>query len=479
VTAACPVPPSPRSIGSWATTLARSRAWSRMGLGLLGATLLAANPEPAPVPSPPPSLVVISLDTARADHFGCYGYTLKTTPEIDRLAREGVQFERAYTQAVNTVPSHASLFTGLYPSGHGSRLNAVPLNPEFDTLAEILSRAGYKTAAFVSGSTLIASQSGLDQGFELYDDQFTGQDRRAGETVDRALAWTKKLPPDRPFMLFVHLFDPHGPYEPPEGFAAKFRTGAYPAIEDPNRIPEYLRIPLPGGGFSRDPLDYISRYDGEIRYADSQIGRLLAGLGAKPMVVFVADHGETLVDRDYYFSHGARLTEEAIRVPLILRFPDPALNGKKIPGAAQLIDVLPTVLATLHQSVPRKLPGTNLLPYIRTGKIPAGRSIISEARGGRIKIGERELDLIARDVVVSSRTDRYKLIRYPVSPPVFELFDLEADPQEKRNLAATETGLVSHLFGAIDLYLVSGRPPQMPEPDEETKRKLRSLGYVD
>src|SRR5262249_47500701 len=148
----------------------------------------AGAPPPAPT-TPPRSLLLISLDTTRADHLHCYGYALPTSPALDRLASAGVLFENAFTHAVNTGPSHVSIFTGLLPMAHQVRFNGVPLSPEFDTLATLLAKAGYRTAAFVSGYTLLASQCGLNRGFEVYDDDFTTQDRRADKTVDRALAW--------------------------------------------------------------------------------------------------------------------------------------------------------------------------------------------------------------------------------------------------------------------------------------------------
>ncbi|PYQ10498.1 MAG: hypothetical protein DMH00_11020 [Acidobacteria bacterium] len=448
----------------------------------LPALLLLAGPAPPPA-SPPPapkSLILISLDTTRADHLHCYGYPLRTSPALDRLASEGIVFEKAFTQAVNTGPSHASLLTGLAPIAHGSRINGVPLNPEFVTLPILLAKSGYRTAAFVSGYTLLASQTGFNRGFEIYDDKFAGQDRRASETVDRAVAWLKTLPKDSSYFLFVHLFDPHGKYDPPEGFAEKFRVGKYEPISDPELIPDYQRLETPGGGFSKDPLDYVSRYDGEIAYADSQIARLLAEAGDKPTVVFTADHGETLVDRDYYFSHGSRMNEEALRVPLILRVPDRGLRGKRVTGMAQLVDVLPTVLTLLGQPLPPRLAGRNLLPYARLGAIPPGGVVLSEGHAAPMTVGGHHLVFPPRGLIFSARGDRFKLIGYPTtSGRIFELFDLEKDPGERTGVLGEEAARASPVYSALDLYLATGRAPEPPELDDETKKKLRSLGYVN
>ena len=458
--------------------------------GILLAAFIMAAPAPARAPetatpaapkpvAPPPSVVLIILDTARADHFHCYGYPLPTTPAIDRLASEGALFLGAVSQAVNTNPSHASLLTGLFPNAHGNHYNSTPLDPGFETLTTILAKAGYRTGAFVSGYTMVASQSGFNRGFEIYDDQVTGQERKGAETVDRALTWLRSLPPEKPYFLFVHLFDPHGRYDPPPGFAEKFRTGKYDPIPESGEIPDYQRLEV-GGVLSRDPLDYISRYDGEIHYGDAQIGRLLKAVGEKPVVVFAADHGETLVERDYYFSHGARLNEEAVRVPLILRFPEKGLRGKRIGGVAQLVDVLPTLLSVLGRPAPQRLAGRSLLPFIRAGGIPQGGTAISEARAAPMLLGGQRVTFPLRTFILSARNDRYKLISYPTRPKAtLELFDLEKDPAERNNIASTDLQRASSLFTALDLYLVSGRPPQPPDLDEEAKKKLRSLGYVD
>ena len=451
--------------------------------GILLAAFFLAAPAPARAPepaAPPPSVVLIILDTARADHFHCYGYPLPTTPVIDRLASEGALFLGAISQAVNTNPSHASLLTGLLPNAHGSHYNTTPLDPAFETLTTILAKAGYRTGAFVSGYTMVVSQSGFNRGFEVYDDDLSGRQERKGvETVDRALAWLRSVPPEKPYFLFVHLFDPHGNYDPPPGFAEKFRTGKYDAISESGKIPEYQQLEI-GGVLSLDPLDYISRYDGEIHYGDAQIGRLLEAIGEKPVVVFAADHGETLVERDYYFSHGARLNEEAVRVPLIIRFPEKGLRGKRIGGVARLVDVLPTLLSYLGRTAPPRLEGRSLLPFIRAGGIPTGGTAISEARAAPMLLEGRRVAFPQRTYIVSARSDRYKIIRYPTAPKAtLELFDLDKDPAERNNIASTDLQRASSLFTALDLYLVTGRPPRPPDLDDEAKKKLRSLGYVD
>jgi arylsulfatase A-like enzyme len=420
------------------------------------------------------------MDTARADHFGCYGYPLSTTPAVDRLAREGALFEQAFTQATNTVPSHASLFTGLYPVTHRSRFNGSPLSPKFETLASRLSGAGYRTAAFVSGWSMNRKVSGMDRGFQTYDDHFPSWDRRGKETVDLALDWLRSLPPGRPYFLFVHLFDPHGNYDPPAGYADRFRVGAYAMVGDGEVIASYQRLKLGWKDYSHDPLDYISRYDGEINYDDEQIGRLLEAVGKDPVVVFAADHGETLIDRYYYFDHGDRLNEEQIHVPLILRFPDRSLSGKRVRGMARLVDVLPTLLSYLGRPVPESLPGRDLLPGIRAGTTPEGARAYGEARAEEARVADRGYRLPRWTLLYSVRTERYKLIAYPTEPrPTLELFDLAHDPGEKKNLAALDPGRAGEMYGWIREYVALGPPPVAPEEDVERDKKLRALGYVN
>jgi len=455
--------------------------WLGLGLACLLLSGGMAPPEgPSTVAPASKSFVLISLDTTRADHLHCYGYALPTSPTLDRLAAQGILFENVITQAVNTGPSHATIFTGLLPISHQVRFNGEPLSIEFETLATLLGKAGYRTAAFVSGYTLLASQSGLQRGFEVYDDRFSGQDRRAEETVDHALEWLKGLSPDKPYFLFVHLFDPHGKYDPPAGFADKFRKGSYPALASGDGIPEYQKLTTAAGEVSRDPLDYISRYDGEIAYADSQIARLLAQVGDQPVVLFTSDHGETLVERDYYFSHGARLNDEALKVPLILRAPRLKLKGKRIGGIAALVDLLPTALSTLGLPVPPRLPGRNLLPYARLGAIPPGGAVVTEGRGVPMTLEGRRVTFPLHGLIYSARGEHSKIIDYPTSiGPVYQVFDLDKDRLEKNPTSGDETARRNPVYQTLDLYLAGGRSPAPPELDEETKKKLRALGYVN
>lgn len=261
------------------------------------------NKRPTPK-SDAPSVLLITMDTTRADRLGCYGYESAKTPNLDALAKGGVLFTRAYCQTPMTLPSHASILTGLYPMHHGIRLNGPYRLPEsVPTIAEILQTQGWATGAFVS-AVVLDSQYGLDKGFDVYEDNITREqpgrsERRAEETVGLALDWLKTIPKDKPWFAWVHVFDPHFPYEPPEPYKTEFAD---------------------------------SPYDGEIAYMDEMIGRLIAGARAAApedqlMIIATADHGEGLGEHGEK-THSLFVFDSTIRVPMIVEFPIKLSKGK-------------------------------------------------------------------------------------------------------------------------------------------------------
>jgi len=315
-----------------------------------------------------PDLLLITVDTLRWDHLGCYGYPRATSPHIDALARDGLLFENAYVQIPKTTPSIASLMTGLYPQSHKNLQLRRQLPDVHDTLAERLLEAGYRTGGIVGQYNLHRSV-GLAQGFETYSDQFPGQatgshaggtfdplsEKRAGALVDEALAWLAASD-SRPSFLWIHFMDPHAAYDPPPPYHEAFAGEAYLqrelAIEQIHRQayqPPHTRLAF-----------YQQRYDGEIRYLDEQIGRLLDALRETgrydpTMIVFTTDHGEFMGDADGsgapYFSHGATLSEAEIRAPLIWKLPVGWPDGRppgREPGVVESVDVLPTLVEILE-----------------------------------------------------------------------------------------------------------------------------------
>ncbi|HUP50180.1 MAG TPA: sulfatase-like hydrolase/transferase [Thermoanaerobaculia bacterium] len=425
---------------------------------LLAAVLLvlasSCSQKPADLPKARgANVLLVTLDTTRADHIGAYGYPGARTPNIDALAREGVLFEHCITPSAYTLPSHASIMTGLYPPAHGVRLNGdAALGDSQTTLAERLSADGYRTGAFV-GAFVLDGRWGLRQGFDHYDDHFQlGPDQRldlarvqrpANQVVDAALQW---LDEDRskPFFAWLHFYDPHTPYEPPEPFKSQF------AGRGPNAM-----------------------YDGEIAFADSQVGRLLAwlrekGLAENTIVIVTSDHGEGLGSHGES-EHGYYIYDYAVRVPLIIR--GAGMAPARVTRQVRTIDLFPTILDLVSIGESAKVEGESLLPLI-TGSEPKERTryAYSESMATRLQYGWSAL--------YSVRTNAHKYIAAPRS----ELYDLRDDPGETRNRLDDERRVVLQLRRELTSIREEGekRAPKAQEAnlDDETLRKLASLGYL-
>jgi len=298
-------------------------------------------------------LVLVVVDTLRADHLPCYGYGRPTAPAMCALAADGVLFEHAYTPRTATTPAIASMLTGLYPHRHGVRDLYLVLPQEMTTLAEVLRAAGYHTGGFVSSFVMIDDFSGLAQGFDEYDDDVRTPEasrenfeRSAANTVDRALRWLARAGPHS--FLFLHLIEPHGPYTPRTPYREQFALPA-DGVALPEAIPPYQRIP--GLQFVSD---LIGRYDGEIATADAEIARMVAFLRQQQWyggatIVLVADHGESMGEEGQWFAHGHSVNDAEAHVPLIIKFAEG--NDPPLPGTRQetevvsLVDVFPTLLA--------------------------------------------------------------------------------------------------------------------------------------
>jgi arylsulfatase A-like enzyme len=315
----------------------------------------------------PPSLILITLDTLRADRLGSYGYAGATTPFFDAVAARGVRFEDAIAQATTTSPSHASILTGLNPPRHGlRRLHGQQLAESNLTLAEILRDAGYSTAAFVSAPPL-RKEVGLNQGFDWYQDAGSGA-RGAFRTNELVVDWLEQ-DPDQPIFLWVHYFDPHHPYFPP----AEFRKPHGLEKLLPEQVPRSVNrnSPRPDGSRPRRPKAQKRMsmlYDAEIAYLDAALGKLLAalegeGLLDRAIVALVADHGEHLGEAGYYFGHWDVL-EETARVPMVIAHPDGRHAGTVVESLVGTIDLLPTLLAWLDLEMDLSLDGRDLTPLL-------------------------------------------------------------------------------------------------------------------
>jgi arylsulfatase A-like enzyme len=390
-------------------------------------------------PSSPPSLLLVTVDTLRADHLTSYGYPRRTSPRIDALASRGVVFEHLIAPLPETSPTFASMLTGRWPAELGIRGNARPLATEARTLAEILSDAGYHTAAFVSGFPLVRKLSGLDQGFSHFDDAMpdprgavAGVQRLADKTTDAALAWSRQT--DRgPFFMWVHYYDPHGNYHPGPNYEELFVGEEIGPTISPDDVPLYQRVP----GVT-DAAVYIALYDAEIRKTDTEIGRLIDALEqdgrmSNTLVVLTADHGESLTEHGYYFDHGNELYTPSLHVPLVLSGPGiPA--GRRVEGVIRTPDLFPTLLDALSLATPEAIAGRSFLDAANGRRPLERRESFSEARFAPYQALTSRSDVKPK---IAVRDDRFTAV-LRVDDDVVELYDRAADPAETTDLLASE-----------------------------------------
>jgi arylsulfatase A-like enzyme/Tfp pilus assembly protein PilF len=411
----------------------------------LGAVWLLQTRSAAPIR---PNVLLITLDTLRADHLGSYGATLVRTPHLDRLAAAGVVFEQAMSAAPLTLPAHSSIMTGQFPPRHGVRDNGgFFLAPDEVTLAERLAAQGYETAATV-GAFVLDSKWGLDQGFRRYVDDFDLTNVRAmslasvkrpgNEVVDRALDWMAQVG-GQPFFGWVHLYDPHAPYDSPEPF-----RGAYPGHP----------------------------YRGAVAFTDAQIGRVLdfldtAGLADRTIVVVTADHGESLGEHGEE-THGFFVYESALRVPLIVRAPGLA-TPRRVAQLVRSVDILPTILDLVGAPPAEAIAGRSLAPLLSG----TARDLRLDGYGEALY----PLHHFGWSALTTLRADRYKLIDAPRP----ELYDLERDPGETINLYDERRPVADAMrraLGAIVDATSARRVAASADVDPETRARLAALGYV-
>lgn len=371
------------------TVIAASIAWVALMSACDGAGK-PSGPPPAKIATSKrnlPNIIFLTVDTLRADHLARYGYERNTMPAIEAFADTAVVFDQAVVPRGSTRPSYASMLTGLYPFRHGVRSNGVTLHEDLLTLPEMLKAVGYHTAAFVSNFVLIGEMSGCDQGFDVYDDRLDDREaqranfeRTAPHTLRAILEWLESGPPE-PFFLFTNFIDPHGPYDPPARYRAMFQSTETRELR-PEQVPRYQRREG-----ELDFFDYRDRYDAEIRYTDAALGVLIEELKKKglwdgALVVFTADHGESMGEHDTYFAHHMHLWEETTRVPFAVRLPGAGTassTARRVGGISSPMDLMPTVAALLEISHDRSFDGENLLPVLTgAGEIDPQRAIFVE-----------------------------------------------------------------------------------------------------
>jgi Flp pilus assembly protein TadD len=418
---------------------ARDRRRLAVGLALFavaatGAALLFVRPRPRP------NLLLVTIDTLRADHLGCYGYSPAATPVLDALAARGVRFTTAVAHVPLTAPSHASILTGLLPLGHGVRDNGAFVLPSSPTtLAEAFRDAGYRTAAFVSGFPL-DHRFGFARGFLTYDDRMQrGRDARRAPYVERTAAEVTSAAVDwirgahAPWFVWAHYFDPHAPYEPPGDLASRFAS---------------------------------SPYDGEIAFVDRELGRLLTAADVGPssaLVLVTSDHGESLGEHGEA-THGVFVYDATLRVPWVMAGPGIA-RGRVSPVVARGIDVAPTLLDYAGLRVPLAMQGRPLRPAA-DGREMADAPAYAESLFCNLNLGWAELH--------AWRTRRWKLVEAPRP----ELYDLGTDPGETRDVSGARVDDARVLRSALRQALEARPPDASTGPGPEVRERLRALGYV-
>ncbi len=393
------------------------------------------------------NVIVITLDTTRWDRIGAYGDGSASTPNLDRLASEGVLFEQAIAAVPLTLPSHATMFTGLLPPRHGVRDNGgYVLDPRHTTLAAVLKEGGWRTGAFV-GAFVLDSKWGLDQGFETYVDRFDVAKykaaslgdvaRRGSEVVDNAMPWLEAQAGQR-FFAWLHFYDAHSPYDPPEPFKSRFRDRPYA---------------------------------GEIAYVDDQIGRVLRwlesrGLSDRTVVAVIGDHGESLTEHGEG-THGLFIYDATTRVPFIVRAPYDRMRGRRVRSAVRSEDLMPTLLNLVGTRTPGDLQGLSLIPLLTGAVADLHLEAYSESFYPRNHYGWSELKAL--------RSGRFKYIE--TTRP--ELYDLERDPGEKTNLFEERRSLAERMAAALARLATEAPGAAGPSSvDPETRERLAALGYI-
>lgn len=416
---------------------------------IIFSSLCCCGGEPEPL-----NVVFIGLDTVRSDHLGCYGYERNTSPAIDRLASEGTLFEYTVSHSPWTLPSFASAFTSLYPAQHGAGFLRSAMGVGFPTLGSILTDHGYATGAIINTAAL-NPVFGINRGFAHYDVVPTSGGRVAAGTTGAVLEWIDRQG-ETPFFVFAHYYDPHLPFSPPAPFDTLFDPEYIGELGD-SFDPEFLPTDrmngfkkmnaLPG----RDKEHIVALYDGEIAFADMAIGDLIEGLSERglaenTLVVFMSDHGEEFFDHGG-FAHGHTLHEELLRVPLIFRLPGRIPSGKRIPGMVRLIDLMPTILNLAGIETDAHMEGRDLCPLLdgeaAAGPPRPGALLTDEAFSEAILFGPEQKCVTAFP---------YKIIRHMESGEEL-VFDLDRDPGETENLAASGGALPADIYQTLEQHL--------------------------
>lgn len=463
---------------------------------LLGSAAAALAADPAAQkahagPARHPNVLVFTFDTTRADHTSAYGYARPTTPNLIKVAADGVRFGSAYAPMATTLPSHTTMFSGLLPRTHGTLKNGLAIDPSIPLLSEALHGAGYRTAAFLS-SYAVSRRFGLNRGFDLYDDEFKGGSckwevtrweglnvdgefcRRGDLTRAAAVKWLEArgylppadgkpaAPPAKPFFVWVHFFDPHNPYDPPAD-----QLKLFPPTGD--------------GGLERD----IAHYDAAIHFADQEMGKLLDRLAAAKqlddtLVIVAGDHGEGLMDHGWML-HGLQIYEEAVHVPLVFRWPAKLPKGRTITEPVELADLSPTILELVGAQMPKGAHAIEGMSLARamTGDatLDANRPVLTQRR---LYARKAEKGISVKGAKHALRVGSWKYIEAK-DEGTFELYDLASDPHEKHNLfddrKSEREAMATELQATLAKIAVAEYKPRRVSPEDA--KRLEALGYVE
>ncbi|MCJ7524309.1 MAG: sulfatase-like hydrolase/transferase [Candidatus Aminicenantes bacterium] len=450
------------------------------------AMLLVAGCRQRPATAPVTlNVVLVTLDTLRADRLGCYGYAAARTPVLDAFASSSLLFEQATTASNNTLPSHVAILCGQHPRRLGVPRNGFEVPPTQRGLAVLLAERGYETAAFVSCSVLDAT-SGLRKGFAVYDDEFDIEEvdqeqRRAPETVQRALHWLN-TPTTKPRFLWLHCFDPHYPYTPPPPYDRMF----YPEYSGPaDGSIRFIAGILGSHGFPKirsGPDDYrrlAALYDGEIAFLDASLAPLFAYLDrpevrAHTAVAVVADHGESLTEHGYYFDHGLDVYQPSMHVPLMVRAPGRS-TGRRIAAPVQTVDIFPTLLRLAGLDVPSAADGRDLSLLGIGKKIPVAIAFGEACQPFEVETAESRAwrnDAKAQFALAWP----WKLIQVPYLGRN-ELYRLDTDGIESHDIATAHPQMRAWLSEQLQNWR-RGAAVDAQRPNPANLDKIRSLGYL-
>ncbi|RMF92635.1 MAG: hypothetical protein D6734_11850, partial [Candidatus Schekmanbacteria bacterium] len=454
-----------------------------------------------------PNIILISVDTLRADHLMCYGYRYETSPFIDRFAMLGALFENAVTVVPSTMPSHISMLTSKIPRKHGIAHTGTIVKRGLLTLQKVVKGYGYKTAGFIS-SYVLSSDFNFNEGFDIFNDQLDKKTnlaqnkiiRDADKTTDAVINFLKKQGKNKPFFLFIHYFDPHWPYDPPQQYLHLYDTKYSGKLDGNFKTLQKMRLAMAKGkGVSEnDRIHLQALYDGEIRFINDQFRRLIAelelsGLIQNTIIVFTADHGENFFEHDGYIDHSSRVYESNIHIPLIIFYRGIIPPNTKISKLIRNIDIAPTLLDLAGIEIPKEFEGKSFAGLLRGKEENKNKEIgevvlFSEAtRNALYPEGADEyLTKVKRKwtndpFAKCIRTQRWKYIETPYLNRK-ELYDLSKDPQEVNNLANTldekTNKIIENLKVMLDKYTEINTSTGRMTKSKKSIENLKSLGYL-